>query len=42
MEKNKLVAERIRKRRLELNMTIDDLAEKTLLGKATIQRYETG
>lgn len=42
MDKNKVVADRIRKRRLELNMTIDNLAEKTNIGKATIQRYETG
>lgn len=36
------VLERIRQRRLELNMSYQDLADKTGMSKSTLQRYETG
>ena len=33
---------RIKDRRLELDMSFQDLAVKTKLSKSTLQRYETG
>ncbi len=38
----KLVQSRLRERRLLLQMTYQDLANKTGLSKSTLQRYETG
>lgn len=36
------IIDRIRSRRIELNMSYQDLANKTGLSKSTLQRYETG
>lgn len=36
------VAQRIKIRRTELGISLQDLAEKTQMSKSTIQRYETG
>ncbi|MGI6150768.1 MAG: helix-turn-helix domain-containing protein [Christensenellales bacterium] len=36
------VMERIQKRRIELGMSYGDLAKKTGINKATLQRYESG
>lgn len=36
------IIERIRSRRLELNLSYQDLADKTGLSKSTLQRYEAG
>lgn len=36
------IIERIRNRRLELDMSYQDLADKTGMSKSTLQRYETG
>ena len=41
-EEEKLIIERIKKRRLELGMSYQELADKTGLSKSTLQRYETG
>jgi transcriptional regulator with XRE-family HTH domain len=38
----KKIIERIRKRRLELDLSYQDLADKTGMSKSTLQRYETG
>lgn len=38
----KLITDRIKKRRLELGMSYQELADKTGLSKSTLQRYETG
>ena len=37
-----LIIKRIRDRRLELNLSYQDIADATGLSKSTIQRYETG
>lgn len=43
MDKNlKKIAERIKASRLELNMSYQDLADKTGISRSTLQRYETG
>ncbi|WP_278836260.1 helix-turn-helix domain-containing protein [Fusobacterium varium] len=43
MDKNlKKIAERIKVRRIELNMSYQDLADKTGISRSTLQRYETG
>lgn len=43
MDKNlKKIAERIKATRLELNMSYQDLADKTGISRSTLQRYETG
>ena len=36
------IIERIKNRRLELDMSYQDLADKTGMSKSTLQRYETG
>ncbi|WP_297632098.1 helix-turn-helix transcriptional regulator [uncultured Clostridium sp.] len=36
------IMERVKSRRLELNLSYQDLAEKTNMSKSTLQRYETG
>ena len=36
------IMKRIKKRRLELNLSYQDLADRTGFGKSTLQRYETG
>ena len=41
-DEEKLIIERIKKRRLELGMSYQELADKTGLSKSTLQRYETG
>jgi transcriptional regulator with XRE-family HTH domain len=38
----KILRSRIKERRLFLNMTYQDLADKTGISKSTLQRYETG
>lgn len=38
----KKIIERIRNRRLELDLSYQDLADKTGMSKSTLQRYETG
>lgn len=35
------ISERIKKRRLELNLTLEDVAEKLGVAKSTVLRYET-
>lgn len=43
LDKNlKKIAERIKVRRIELNMSYQDLADKTGISRSTLQRYETG
>ncbi len=43
LDKNlKKIAERIKARRIELNMSYQDLADKTGISRSTLQRYETG
>lgn len=43
LDKNlKKIAERIKIRRIELNMSYQDLADKTGISRSTLQRYETG
>lgn len=43
MDKNlKKIAERIKSKRLELNMSYQDLSDKTGISRSTLQRYETG
>lgn len=43
LDKNlKKIAERIKVRRIELNMSYQDLANKTGISRSTLQRYETG
>lgn len=37
-----IIQQRLKERRLFLNMTYQDLADKTGLSKSTLQRYETG
>jgi len=37
-----LIVKRIKERRLELNLSYQDIADATGLSKSTIQRYETG
>lgn len=41
-DEEKLIIDRIKKRRLELGMSYQELANKTGLSKSTLQRYETG
>lgn len=41
-ENTREVIERIKKRRLELGLSYGDLAKKTGINKATLQRYESG
>ena len=38
----KILQSRLKERRLFLNMTYQDLADKTGISKSTLQRYETG
>jgi transcriptional regulator with XRE-family HTH domain len=38
----KIIQNRLKERRLFLNMTYQDLADKTGISKSTLQRYETG
>lgn len=42
MTKNKEIGKRIKQRRIELNMTQEELGNKLKLNKSTIQRYESG
>lgn len=39
---SKLIGKRIRERRLELNMTLQDIADAVSVNKSTVQRYENG
>ena len=36
------IGERIKKRRTELGLSVDDIAEKLGKGRATVYRYENG
>ena len=42
MEEANNIVKRIKKRRLELGYSFQDLADKTNMSKSTLQRYETG
>lgn len=42
MEKSNEIIERIKKRREQLGLSYQDLADRTGLSKSTLQRYETG
>lgn len=42
MEEVNSIVKRIKKRRLELEYSFQDLADKTNMSKSTLQRYETG
>ncbi len=42
MEDVNNIVKRIKKRRLELEYSFQDLADKTNMSKSTLQRYETG
>jgi len=42
MEEANNIVKRIKKRRLELKYSFQDLADKTNMSKSTLQRYETG
>ncbi|WP_291244798.1 helix-turn-helix transcriptional regulator [Fournierella sp.] len=41
-DKMDAIRDRIRSRRLELGLSLQDLAERTGMSKSTLQRYETG
>jgi len=38
----KAIAQRIKQRRIELNLTLQDVADMTSMSKSTLQRYESG
>ncbi len=41
-DKHDMIAERLKKRRIELKLSLQDVADSTGLSKSTLQRYEMG